>query len=426
MTAPKLDSKTARFKLKPARKPYFYELEGSKFSLGYRRLRIGAGRWILRRYLGERHYSLEAFAAADDEDPSNGETILTFGEAKTRAREMFEDRFSCDLPSGREALTVAKAIEDYLKGRAARAVSRMTLHVLADQIGRIAVRDLTSEALQDWRGRLRSDLALTSRKRITNDFRAALNQSHRRHRKSLPVGLSVVIRDGFHSEETVVAVARDKQILADDEIRKIIAAAWAIDGENGWDGDLARLVVTLAATGARFSQVIRMTVADVQAAQGRFMVPVSNKGKGAKAASRIAVRVGTDVIEALAPALARRKSSAPLFERWFHVQESPTEWVRDRRGPWVTASGMTRPWALIVARASVPAETVPYALRHSSIVKDLRFGLPVQFVARKHDTSAKMIEEHYAAFIVDALDDLAARAVIPLTPPCSQRETEAA
>jgi hypothetical protein len=33
-----------------------------------------------------------------------------------------------------------------------------------------------------------------------------------------------------------------------------------------------------------------------------------------------------------------------------------------------------------------------------------------------HDTSSAMIEAHYAAYIVDAMDAVAAKLVIPLTP----------
>ena len=71
--------------------------------------------------------------------------------------------------------------------------------------------------------------------------------------------------------------------------------------------------------------------------------------------------------------------------------------------------------------AGLPADTVPYALRHSSIVRQLRAGLPVRLVAALHDTSARMIELHYSAAIVDALDDLSAGAVIPLVPTTGEK-----
>src|SRR6516164_3594131 len=83
-----------------------------------------------------------------------------------------------------------------------------------------------------------------------------------------------------------------------------VNGAQELDGEKAdWNGDLYRLVLTLAATGMRFSQLIRVTVADVQPERNRLMIPTSRKGKGTKA-TRVAVPVGEDVITALRPAAA--------------------------------------------------------------------------------------------------------------------------
>jgi hypothetical protein len=40
--------------------------------------------------------------------------------------------------------------------------------------------------------------------------------------------------------------------------------------------------------------------------------------------------------------------------------------------------------------------------------------------AALHDTSVAMIESHYAAYVTDAMDDLAAKAIIPLTTASAQ------
>jgi len=58
---------------------------------------------------------------------------------------------------------------------------------------------------------------------------------------------------------------------------------------------------------------------------------------------------------------------------------------------------------------------VPYALRHSSIVRGIAAGLPIRLVAAMHDTSVAMIEKHYSRWIVEGLEDLTARAIIPLS-----------
>ena len=57
---------------------------------------------------------------------------------------------------------------------------------------------------------------------------------------------------------------RRGMVVTEEGVRSIVAAAYAVDAAEQWDGDLARLIVVLAATGGRFSQVVRLTVADVQ------------------------------------------------------------------------------------------------------------------------------------------------------------------
>ena len=66
-------------------------------------------------------------------------------------------------------------------------------------------------------------------------------------------------------------------------------------------------------------------------------------------------------------------------------------------------------------RAKLP-DAIPYSLRYSSIVRGIRANLPIRLVAALHDTSVPMIERHYGRWIADGLEELAARAVVPLVP----------
>jgi integrase len=172
------------------------------------------------------------------------------------------------------------------------------------------------------------------------------------------------------------------------------------------------MILVLAATGARFSQVQRITVGDVQADRLRIFVPSSRKGHG-RVARHYAFPVGQDVIDALQPALSGRCAEEILLCRWRYVQAKGRLWVKHRRGPWTSASEITRQWNSICRSLRVK-NAVPYALRHSSIVRGIRSGLPIRLVAAMHDTSVAMIERHYARYIVDGLEELAARAVVPL------------
>jgi hypothetical protein len=144
------------------------------------------------------------------------------------------------------------------------------------------------------------------------------------------------------------------------------------------------------------------------------MVPNSYKGNGTTGGSE-PIPVGEDVMEALLPAILGRPADAWLFERWWYEQEPKgIKWKKSQRGPW-QKDDLTRRWDATREHADMP-EVIAYALRHSSIVRALKKGLPIQYVAKMHNTSVKMIERHYAKYVATALEDLARAAVTPLVP----------
>jgi integrase len=373
--------------------------------------------------------------AADDAVASDGRATLSFNQARSAAIALVEvKRAEAVIAASGEVPAVRSAVDRYMAARDARHAAqgkrgksdarlRLTRHVLGDAVlSAVQLHALTTEDLRAWIGRLPKSLKGSSVRRLCNDFKAALNAAANADRERMPADLPARIKAGLAAGEDSQAAARDKQALPDDDIRRIIEAARAIDAEQDWEGDLYRMVLVLTATGARFSQVMRLTVSDVQRQHSRLMVPTSRKGRGVKKVTHLPVRVGADVIGELLSEIIGRRPDETLLLRWRHRQEKNeanpgrSKWVRDTRGPWTNAAELTRPWLAILARAELPAAIVPYALRHSSIVRQLRKGLPVQLVAKAHDTSAAIIERHYASAIVDALDALAAEAVIPLVP----------
>ena len=118
--------------------------------------------------------------------------------------------------------------------------------------------------------------------------------------------------------------------------------------------------LVLAATEARFSQVIRIRVQDVQIASDRLMVPKSRKGKFAKS-GHIAIPVGRDVMDQLASATVGRPADEILLHRWRKVQRKGSlDWHRGTRGLWQSSFEVDRAWDLIVARAGLQ-DAVPTA-----------------------------------------------------------------
>lgn len=424
-----LDSPTARAKLKLQSKPYFRAIDRG-LHLGYRKGKTG-GTWVARRYLGDERYAVEALGRADDRLAANGTTILTFQQAQDRARGRIKEVEEAQrIAALGPAISVRSAVSAYIEGCETREAknrnglalrrqtrSRLTRHVLSNGIADKALQALTVDDLQTWRSGAGAVLTDGSVRRITNDFRAALNAVVRRHAAQLPAAISTTIRNGFTAVASSGPIAREAQILPDADVRRIIAAAAEVDAGGGWDGDLYRLVLVLAATGLRFSQVTGMTVADVQVEQNRLMVPVSRKGTGSRHTSHIGVRVAPDVIAALRPALVGRRGTETLLMRPRWQLVTVGKFVKSSRVLWANATEMHAAWATILDKAELPRDFVPYALRHSSIVRGLRANLPVRLVAALHDTSTAMIEAHYSAFIVTALDELAALAAVSLVTP---------
>lgn len=421
-----ISTRNARAKLSAG--TYWRSID-SDTHLGYRKA-ARTGVWLVRWRVGK-GYKQVPLATADDAIDADGDTTLSFTQAEAAARRHVAERRTDEaLEAAGPLLTVQMAVDEYVAEREARensspgretgrkrdARSRLHRYVLADQtLAELAVGKLTAERLAEWRNGLPTTLAPATHARMAGDFKAALNRAARVHRKKLPADIEVTIRHGLATERAEPARAREAQVLADSDVRRIVAAASDVDRNDDWEGDLARMVIVLAATGARFGQVARMTVADVQGAQKRLMVPASRKGRGTKRTSKIAVRVGDDVLAALRPLMAGRKGTDTLLIRPRWKQLSPTVWTKVSREAWSNASELTRPWSAIIAKAELPADIVPYALRHSSIVRGLGAGLPVRLVAALHDTSSAMIERHYSAYIVDAMDELAAKAIVPLT-----------
>ena len=413
-----LESRTARLKLAPNK---IHRLSlGGKLSLGYQRSR-GAGRWIARRYVGNEQYTTKTLAEADDLADGDGGTVLNFAQAQDKARVWASDLDKADrIAALGPAITVRIATREYLEERSASRDARGKLKYLAP-FAATPLAALTVDDLKQWGAGLRDKMSEASARRVANDVRACFNAAARRHGAKLPPTLRDVIRDGLAPPRGVqVENRREKQVLPDADIRRLIQAAAEVDAEGGWGGDLHAMILVLAATGCRFSQAARLCVRDLQVKEARLMTPTSRKGSGAKG-SHTPIPLSPDVVDALKRAAAGRKGHEALLVRphWrrapggqFGVLE-----VYARSG-WTESHTLSEKWRAIVARAGLPNGTIAYSLRHSSIVRGLRAGLPTALVAKLHDTSAAMIETYYAAFLADALDTLARGAVIPLvTPP---------
>ena len=165
------------------------------------------------------------------------------------------------------------------------------------------------------------------------------------------------------------------------------------------------MVEVAAVTGARLSQLARLEVADLQAdgPEPRLLMPLSAKGRARnKRHERRPVPITPVLAAVLKQEAADRASDAPLLTRadgsgWGHSR------TRHHRNDFR---------AVIEAAGLDPDEVTLYALRHSSIVRQLLANVPIRIVATLHDTSVKMIERTYSRYIASHSDEIARRALL--------------
>jgi integrase len=139
----------------------------------------------------------------------------------------------------------------------------------------------------------------------------------------------------------------------------------------------------------------------------RLNMPTSMKGKGAKKTDRRPLPVTPGLMTKLRTHAAGRKPGDRLL-----IDEKGRPWAHncqhDRFPPIVRAAGLD------------PKEVTSYALRHSSIVRQLLAGIPIRVVASHHDTSTGMVERHYSAYISDHSETLTRRTLLDTNPVLTQ------
>jgi integrase len=396
-----LETSTARLRLAVQKKPYRHRLGPGRW-VTYRR-NEGPGAWSVIGVDGRGKEWLKKIGVADDHEPADGKQILTFAQAVDLALKLTRDS---EVENVGQPTTLKSALADYDRDLVARGAGRYNAKwALVHAPASLLVKPITLIDAQEWRrwrDSLSSVLAPASVNRLTRTVLAALNLAaeHNPHITSHPwrIGLRA-LSDAQRSRNV---------ILSDDDVRALIAAAYALDENLGLFVDVA------AVTGSRPSQISRLEVADLRAAdltEAKLLMPRSGKGGGRlrarKKIDRAPVPVTASLARRLKAAAAGRPPDAPLL-----LMRDGRDW-----GP-VPFSYYRSPFREIVAAIGLDPNVVSlYALRHSSIVRQLLVNTPIRVVASLHDTSVVMIERNYSRFISEHSDQLSRRGLLADAPP---------
>jgi len=398
--AAKLETPTARRKLAVRKKPYWTTISPG-IHLGYRR-NASAGTWSVRVAENGAEW-IKRIALADDLEPASPPAVLNYWQAIDQARALARRQPGEAIDESRP-LTVSEALTLYEKDLVARGGSpynsrHARLHMTGSILSK-PVSLLGATELRKWRDSLLAKgLAPGTVNRTKTGLRAALELAAAHdpriaNQRAWKVGLAAL--PDAHRARNV--------ILDDATVRRIVAAAYDHDRALG-------LMVELAAvTGARLSQLARLEVADLQADGGepRLLMPCSAKGRMRnKRHERRPVPITPVLAAVLKQEAAGRASEAPLLlrgndERWGHGRS------RHHRNDFR---------AVVEAAGLDPDQVTLYALRHSSIVRQLLANVPIRIVATLHDTSVKMIERTYSRYIAEHTDALARKALLDLSQP---------
>ena len=390
-----LETRTNRLKLPVRQKPHCFTAIAPGIALAYRR---GKDRnaWVVRVADGKGGNWLKNLPGIpDDFEDANGESVLTFWQAQDAARKLARGT----VESGRP-VTVAEALADYERDLRARGglagnASRVRHH-LPPSLATKPVSLLTSRELQHWRDGLAMKPATVNR--TTHILKAACNLAARHDARitnanAWRIGLAS-LRDSHRARNV---------ILTDEQVRALIESAYADDPAFGL------LTETAATTGARPSQLVKLEVGDLQADRGdpRVMMPSSRKGHAGKRVERKPVPITPALALRLRQAAGGRDASAPLL-------------LRADGKPWSATSADHRlPFARAVACAALKPSVTFYALRHSSIVRQILAGTPLRVVAVAHDTSTMMIERTYSRHISDHADAVLRKGLLDTAQPAA-------
>src|SRR6516164_1026036 len=391
-----LESRSARLRLQIRRRPYAGPLLARGISLMYRRNGTN-GTWVLKASDGHGAYWTKAFALADDYEDSNAKTVLTFYEAQDQAKKLARGE---DGSTDTAPITVDGALKDYKRDLEARNANPYNaesprVHLTPVLLAK-PVQLLTVAELKKWRDSLLGKIKPATINRVCRCLFAALELARQhderiQNQQAWEVGLAC-LPDAM--------VARNV-ILSDAQVSALVSAAYALDDKFGLLTDV------LAITGARPSQVVRLTVEDLHDHQVRpkLMMPKSGKGGGRNRAKKKAERYSVPITTQLA---ARLRAAAKGRDQGGSL-------LTQRDGsPWHKHPAQT--YHLLVDKVATAVglgpEVTMYALRHSSIVRMLLANVPIRLIASLHNTGVAMIERNYSRYITEHSDDISRKALL--------------
>jgi integrase len=386
-----LDTREARTKLPPCGKPVWRPLDRG-VHIGYRRLKGKAGTWCLRRYKGKGVYEVTGLGVADDLSDANGVTFLDFYQAQDKARAQ-----SGSLKVAIGPYTVAAACDDYLAflksdGRSDSAVKDAAYRIdafIRPMLGKFEVAALEAKQLREWRAavakaapRLRTKNGEAQKHRRAADGRARKATANR-----VLTTLKAALNHAFDEERVSSNKAWGRRVAPFEGVEtarvRFLQIAEAKRLINACDPEFRPMVQAALQTGARYSELARLKVADFDADARAVFIGHSKSGKARH------VRLSDEGARFFNQSCAGRAGDELIFRK-----ANGGEWKK---------SHQARPMAAACERAKIKPAIGFHILRHTYASLMVKSGAPLHIVAlnlghisKDGQPDVRMVTRHYA------------------------------
>jgi integrase len=395
----KLDTPTARARLKRGRQAHWQALAPGAH-IGWQRWpEDPQGRWLLRRYIGSGNYKVLEIGAADDSSAADGRDVLDFAQAQAAARALLA------TPGKGKTIrmTVRQAFALYLDhkealGQEVRNVrNRGAAHILP-ALGDRVIEDLDAAHLRRW---LADMAAQPGQKRPSSKGKvqwlpAPKTDDEKRQRRATANRVLTILKAvlnhaydeghvsnaqpwGRKLKRLREASAARIRFLELDECQRLL---------NACPEDFRALVRGALETGCRYGELTRLQVQDFNKSSGTIAVTKSKTGKPRH------VVLTEDGISFFTQHCLGRDRSEPMF-------------VKSSGRPWFRSEQKKRMDAACAAARLRPRATF-HSLRHTQASLSIMAGVPLMIVAKNlGHVDTKMVEHHYGhlapSFVVDAI-----------------------
>ncbi len=390
----RLESPTARARLKRGRQPHWQALIEGRAHLGYQCWKgQPAGRWLLRRYIGNERYRVEALGRADDNAAANNDDVLDFVQAKTKAL----TKVAAPNGNGKvECKTVRQALKlyiDYLRdqGKSVSDVeSRSAAHIVPE-LGDLVIAELTTDTLRKWLATMASAPAQKRPKNKTPQYRDAPDgddavRARQASANRVLTMLKAALNFAYDSGHVVNRDAWGRKLkpfrgvdAARIHYLEIAAAQRLI---NASDVEFRPLICGALETGMRYSELARLEVHDFNIDAGTIAMRKSKSGK-----PRHVV---------LTP------EGAEFFRQHCAGLSGNELMFRHTDGSRWDKSEQARPMRDACAHGKIKPRVSFHALRHTWASHAVMNGTPLLVVAKNlghRDT--RMVERHYGHLAPD-------------------------